>query len=66
MKAKGNLRAVRVDDSGRIFEMTGEELVIPGLEPIKVARGLKDEQAMRLRSLKDIIATRAQRASAFT
>jgi len=59
-KAKGNPRAVHVDDSGRIFETTGEELSIAGLEPIKVARGLRDEQAGRLRSLKDIVATRAQ------
>jgi len=55
-KTKGNPRAVRVDDSGRIFETTGEELAVPGLEPHRVARGLRDEQAGRIRSLKEIVA----------
>jgi hypothetical protein len=54
------IRPVRVDESGRIFEMTGEQIVMPGLEPEAILESFEDERAGRMRSLKDIIASRNQ------
>jgi hypothetical protein len=53
-----SIRPVRVDDQGRIFEMTGEQIVMPGLEPDTILRALKDARLGRTRSLKEMIASR--------
>jgi hypothetical protein len=45
-----------VDESGRIFDASGQLVSAPGLEPTKVSRGLDDESAGRVRPLKDIVA----------
>jgi len=47
---------VHVDESGRIFDASGQPVSAPGLEPTKVSRGLDDESAGRVRPLKDIVA----------
>ncbi len=57
-KSKPAIRPVMVDESGRIFEMTGEQIVMPGLEPEAMLESFEDERAGRMRSLKDIIASR--------
>jgi hypothetical protein len=57
---KPAIRPVMVDESGRIFEMTGEQIVMPGLEPEAILESFEDERAGRMRSLKDIIASRNQ------
>jgi hypothetical protein len=48
---------VIVDDGGRIIEMTGEQLNIPGLEPTKVLKALDDERAGRLHSFDEVVAS---------
>jgi hypothetical protein len=48
-------RPVRVDSEGRIFEMTGEQITMPGLEPDAVLEALEDERAGRLHSLEDVL-----------
>jgi hypothetical protein len=53
-----SIRPVAVDDSGRIFEMTGEQIRMPGLEPQDILDAIEDERAGRTRSLKGIIASR--------
>ncbi len=55
---KPSIRPVLVDDSGRIFEMTGERICMPGLEPERILESFEDERAGRTHSLKDIIASR--------
>jgi hypothetical protein len=55
------VRPVRIDERGRIFELSGERFVMPGLEPENVLAGLADEQAGRTRSLKAIREDRAGR-----
>jgi hypothetical protein len=52
------VRPVTIDDEGRIFLDTGEQVVIPGLEPEKVLEGLADDAAGRGRPLREIIAER--------
>jgi len=52
------VRPVTIDDQGRIFLETGEQVVMPGLEPEKVLEGLADIDAGRCRSLEEIIAER--------
>ena len=54
------LRSVEIDESGRIFEMTGERFNMPGLEPANILDALDDERFGRVRSLKEIIAARGQ------
>jgi hypothetical protein len=51
-------RPVRVDEAGRIFEMSGEQIIIPGLAPKNILKGIEDERAGRLRSLEEYIASR--------
>jgi len=46
---------VHVDESGRIFDASGQPVSVPGLEPAKVNRGLDDESVGRVRPLKDIV-----------
>jgi hypothetical protein len=53
------VRPVRVDERGRITELSGEPFAMPGLEPAEVLRGLADAQAGRTRSLKAIREGRA-------
>ncbi len=53
-----NPRPVRVDSVGRIFELTGEQIVMPGLEPEAVLEGLADFEAGRYRPLEEILANR--------
>jgi hypothetical protein len=55
------VRPVRVDERGRITELSGEPFAMPGLEPAEVLRGLADAQAGRIRSLKAIREGRAGR-----
>jgi hypothetical protein len=53
-----NPRPIRVDEQGRMFEMTGEPIIVPGLEPDKVLKGMADDAAGRARPLSEIIAQR--------
>jgi len=53
-------RPVRVDEDGRLFEMDGTPIVMPGLEPEHILKGIEDERAGRLRSLEEYIASRKQ------
>jgi hypothetical protein len=55
------VRPVRIDERGRIFELSGERFSLPGLEPADVLAGLADAQAGRIRSLKAIREGRAGR-----
>ncbi len=50
-------RPVRVDDEGRIFELTGERFEIAGLAPADVLEALEDERAGRVRPLREIMAS---------
>ncbi len=50
-----NVRPVRIDEDGRIFEMSGEQLHIPGLEPADVLEALEDEREGRLYSLDEVV-----------
>lgn len=53
---KPNPRPVRVDEeTGFLYELTGERIVIPGLEPNKILAGLEDEKAGRLYPLDDLV-----------
>jgi hypothetical protein len=53
------MRPVRVDETtGEIFEMTGERIMMPGLEPERILKSLEDERMGRTRTLKEIIASR--------
>ena len=54
-KARSTTRPVHVDESGNIFDASGHPVSAPGLEPEKVSKGLDDESAGRVRSLKDIV-----------
>lgn len=56
--ARPNPRPIRVDEEGRLFEMTGEPIIVPGLEPDKVKKGMADDAAGRTRPLSEIIAQR--------
>jgi hypothetical protein len=49
------MRAVNVDPSGRIFEITGERFNMPGLEPSDILEALEDERAGRLRPLSEVV-----------
>jgi hypothetical protein len=49
-------RPVRIDADGRIFEMSGEPLEIPGLAPEDVLEAIADVAAGRVRPLKEIVA----------
>ena len=55
-------RPVYSDDSGRLFEVSGERFITDGLEPAKVLDVQREEQSGRMRSLKDIIAARKSNA----
>jgi hypothetical protein len=53
-----SIRPVRVDEQGRIFEMSGDQIIVPGLEPENILAGIEDERAGRLRSLEEYLASR--------
>jgi len=57
-----SIRAVKIDESGRILEQNGERFVMPGLAPEQVRKALEDELAGRMRPLSEIIAARSQHA----
>jgi hypothetical protein len=50
-------RPVRVDEDGRIFEMTGERFQMPGLEPADILAALDDEREGRLHSFDEVVAS---------
>jgi hypothetical protein len=52
-----NPRAVRVDDDGRIFEETGEQFRMPGLEPANILKAIDDERAGRMHSFDEVVAS---------
>ena len=58
--AGSNPRPVRVDEQGRLYELNGEPIVVPGLEPEVVRAGLEDIRMGRVRSLDAIQAGRGQ------
>jgi hypothetical protein len=43
-----NPRPVQVDEDGRLFEMTGEQIKMPGLEPADILEALDDFRSGRL------------------
>jgi hypothetical protein len=51
---------VQVDSSGHIFDQTGKEIVMPGLEPAKIVRALEDERLGRMYSLDEVVASLEQ------
>jgi hypothetical protein len=51
-------RPVRVDEDGRIYEMSGERFNMPGLTPADILESFEDERAGRMRPLKEVIASR--------
>jgi hypothetical protein len=51
-------RPVRVDEEGRIFELTGERYEMPGLSPEDVRQGKAEVEAGQTVSLKELIAKR--------
>lgn len=53
-------RPVVVDEDGRIFETDGGRFNMPGLTPADILESLEDERAGRMRSLKEIVASRNQ------
>jgi hypothetical protein len=51
------VRGVRVDDQGRLFYLdSGEQLVIPGLEPELILRGLREHKEGQGQPLEDVLA----------
>lgn len=60
----GRIRPVRVDDQGRIFLETGEQVDVRGLEPEKVLAGLAEDAAGLGRPLREIMAERRRPAGA--
>ncbi len=51
-------KPVIMDSNGRVYEMSGERAILPGLSAEQIARGIKDADEGRKRSIKDIIAAR--------
>ena len=53
------IRPVRVDEeTGYIYEMSGERYIFPGLEPESILRALADEREGRLTNYKVYISNR--------
>jgi hypothetical protein len=52
---------VEIDGDGYVYEPTGERAIVPGVNPERLARSIRDASAARTRSLKDIIAARGSR-----
>jgi hypothetical protein len=55
-----SIRPVCFDEEGRVFEMSGQPINTPGLEPASVQAALADVSAGRVRSLKDFIAEQVE------
>jgi hypothetical protein len=53
-----NPRPVHIDEHGNIFEITGEPVVVPGLKPDQVQKGIAEAQAGMGRPLRNIVAER--------
>ncbi len=53
-------RPVDVDESGQLFESSGEPILIPGLEPEVILDGLAELEAGRLTSLNQKLAGRKE------
>lgn len=53
-----NPRPVLVGETGVLTEVTGELIVVPGLEPDAVLRGIADATAGRYRPLSEIMTER--------
>jgi hypothetical protein len=51
-------KLITTDSSGHVYEMSGERAILPGLSPEQIARGIKDADEGRKRSIKDIVAAR--------
>jgi hypothetical protein len=51
-------RPIEFDDEGRVFEMTGEELTIPGLKPERVLQARDEMRIGQRRTLREIVASR--------
>lgn len=51
-------RTVHVDDDGRIFDASGDELSIPGLEPKRMLQARDEMRTGTRRTLNEIIASR--------
>jgi hypothetical protein len=49
---------VRTDEQGRVFDMSGEQIVFPGLEPDKVLLAREERRSGRRRSLEEVVASR--------
>lgn len=56
--SRPNPRPIRIDDQGRIFELSGSRFTMRGLEPEVILQGLADAEAGRLIPLSRIIAER--------
>jgi hypothetical protein len=51
-----SVRPVRIDETGRVFEETGEQVLIPGLTPEDIRKSLDDEKAGRVHRFEDVLA----------
>jgi hypothetical protein len=51
-------QCIEIDADGNVYEQTGERSIVPGVDPQRLARSIKDASAGRTRSLTDIIAAR--------
>ena len=58
MTDRPNPRPVRVDSAGRLCELDGTPIVMPGLEPWRVLASIEDERAGRMRTLAEVRAAR--------
>jgi hypothetical protein len=54
----GRIRPVTIDGEGRAFLENGEQVLVPGLEPEKVRKGLAEDATGLGRPLREIIAER--------
>ena len=51
-------RPVRVDEAGRIFEMSGERMIMPGLGPEDILEGIEGAAAPSLAIARGYVASR--------
>jgi hypothetical protein len=59
-KYRTSPRPVRIDEQGRMYEITGERFVPPGLTAADVAKAFSSIDESRARPLSEIIASRAK------
>lgn len=62
-KFRTSPRVVRMDEAGRLYEMTGERFVPIGITPERVLRAFADVDERQTRTLDEIIASRATNGS---